>query len=392
MKKICDGVFFTGVSNPELRVFDVIMRTEFGTTYNSYLVKGNEKTAVIDTCKDWLNESYLDNIKMICDPASIDYIIHNHTEPDHSGSLFKLLELAPNAEVICSKPAGMLLKELLNRDFKCRTVGNGETIDLGGKTLRFIMAPFLHWPDSMFTYIEEDALLCSCDVFGAHHCISGLERPVDKNELAIARKYYFDMIFGPFKNYVLDALESIKGMDIKGIMPSHGPLYLDDTQEIIDMYREWASDINKKNNPKKVFVGYVTCYGFTRALASEISQALRDNGLIVDVFDISKPEGAAAAQRINEYDAILFGCPTVNRDALPPVWNAINGISAYLSKGKPCGVFGSYGWSGESNKLLAQRLEGLGLKIGLSFNTKLLPSKEAKKQAYDVAFEFGKTI
>ena len=157
--EIVSGIYWVGVLNPGLRVFDVIMRTDWGTSYNSYIVKGTQKTAVVDTVKDGFADEQIEKISGVCDTASIDYIICNHTEPDHSGGLERLLEKAPDAVVVCSKPASIFLRSILNKKFECKVVEDGDTIELGGKTLRFISAPFLHWPDSIFTYVVEDAVL-----------------------------------------------------------------------------------------------------------------------------------------------------------------------------------------------------------------------------------------
>ncbi len=166
--EITKDVYWVGVQNPGLRVFDVIMRTEWGTSYNSYLIRGAAATALVDTVKEGFSDEFIKKISGVCDVSSIRYIVCNHTEPDHSGSLAKLLKLAPDAVVLCSRPASVFLRSIMNRDFECRTVGDGDSVDLGGKTLKFISAPFLHWPDSMFTYVPEDALLLSGDVFGFH--------------------------------------------------------------------------------------------------------------------------------------------------------------------------------------------------------------------------------
>ena len=224
--KIKDGIWWVGVQNPGLRVFDVIMRTEWGTSYNSYLIKGAEKTAVVDAVKEGFSEEQLDRISAVIDPKEIDYIICNHTEPDHSGALVKLMEAAPNAVVVCSRPAKMFIREIINRDFECMIAGDGVTIDLGGKTIEFISAPYLHWPDSIFTYVKEDAFLSSGDVFGFHFSAPNIFddlTKLDANMIA-SQKYYFDVIMSPFKSYVLQAVEKIRNLKIDVIGPSHGPV------------------------------------------------------------------------------------------------------------------------------------------------------------------------
>jgi flavorubredoxin len=199
--EITKGIYWVGAQNPDLRVFDVIMRTEWGTSYNSYLVKGTEKTALIDSVKEQFSDEQVERISKVCDVKSIDYIICNHTEPDHSGALWKLLELAPGATVLCSKPASVFLRSIMNRDFSCRVVTDGDTLELGGKTLKFISAPFLHWPDSIFTYVTEDAVLFSGDVFGFHFSAENVFDDLTplSDEMLKSQKYYFDVIMGLLK-------------------------------------------------------------------------------------------------------------------------------------------------------------------------------------------------
>ena len=202
MRKITDSVYSVGVLNPNMRVFDVVMCTEYGTSYNSYLVRG-EKTALIETCHDTFFDAYVEHLKEVCDPTQIDYIILNHTEPDHSGALARLLELAPQAQLLCSRAAMIYLKGITNRtDMDIRAVADGEELDLGqGKVLRFINAPFLHWPDSMFTWFEAEGVLFSCDFFGSHYCEPRMLDTAITYPKAYesALKNYYDAIFGPFK-------------------------------------------------------------------------------------------------------------------------------------------------------------------------------------------------
>ena len=252
--EITKDIYWVGVRNPDLRVFDVIMRTDWGTSYNSYLIKGAEKIALVDTAKLSFADEHFDRISGACDISSIDYIICNHTEPDHSGALDKLLDLAPNAVVVCSKPASVFLRNILNRKFECMVVEDENTLELGGKTLKFISAPFLHWPDSMFTYVVEDAVLLSGDVFGFHFSAENVFDDLTplSDEMLASQKYYFDVIMGPFKNYVLDAVKKVRALHIDVIGPSHGP----DTSETRRGMRStdtktWASDILSCQRPEK---------------------------------------------------------------------------------------------------------------------------------------------
>lgn len=381
--KITDDIWWVGAYNPDLRVFDVIMRTEWGTSYNSYIVKGTEKTAVIDAVKEKYSDEQLRRISAVCDPADIDYIICNHTEPDHSGDLIRLLETAPNATVICSKPASVFLRNILNTDFSCRVVSDGDTLELGGKTLKFISAPFLHWPDSMFTYAVEDAVLFSGDVFGFHFSAENVfdDLTTLSGEMIESQKYYFDVIMGPFKNYVLDAVKKVRGLHIDVIGPSHGPVLRGDPKGAIDRYEQWASDILEKNDPKKVYIGYVSCYGYTKSLAQAILRVVTEAGYDAEIEDVSTVSADSCAEKIHKSDAFAIGSPTINRDALKPVWDVLASVSTYIVKGKPAAVFGSFGWSGESIKFLGERLRDVGADVVGSCSAKLKPDEKEIAEA-----------
>lgn len=388
--EIVKGISWVGVRNPDLRVFDVIMRTDWGTSYNSYLIQGTEKTALVDTVKEAFTDEFVANISELCDVSKIDYIISNHTEPDHSGALEKLLELAPNAKVLCSKPASVFLKNILNTKFDCDVVADGDTLELGGKTLRFISAPFLHWPDSIFTYVVEDAVLLSGDVFGFHFSAKDVFddlTPLSK-EMIESQKYYFDVIMGPFKNYVLDAVKKVRGLHIDVIGPSHGPVLRAAPWDAVDRYETWASDILEKNEVKKVYIGYVSCYGYTKMLGEAIADVVKEAGFDVEIEDVSLVDPSVSAAKIHKADAFAIGSPTLNRDALKPVWDVLTSISTFIVKGKTAAVFGSFGWSGESVKYIAERLRCVGADIVGTCSAKLKPDEgelnEAKKVGKDI--------
>ncbi len=381
--QIVNGISWVGVQNPDLRIFDVIMSTQWGTSYNSYLVQGREKTMLVDTVKQGFTDEFIERISSICDISKIDYIVCNHTEPDHSGSLGRLLELAPNAVVACSKPASVFLRNILNTKFECMVVSDGDTIDLGGKTVRFISAPFLHWPDSIFTYIVEDAVLLSGDVFGFHFSAANIFDDLTDltDDMVVSQKYYFDVIMAPFSNYVIDAVKKTRGLHIDVIGPSHGPVLRAAPWDAVDRYEKWANEVLAKNEVKKVFVGYVTCYGYTKMLADEIAKVVSDAGFDVQMQDVSLIDQEEGAAMIHKADAFALGSPTLNRDVLKPVWDVMTSVSTYLIKGKAAVAFGSFGWSGESVKYMAERLRNVGADVVCTCSAKLKPDENELEEA-----------
>ncbi len=379
--KILEGIHWVGAIHETLRRFDVIMETEYGTSYNSYLVQGSKKTALIDTVRDGFLKESLDLIRQLTDPARIDYIILQHTEPDHSGSLAELMELAPNARILCSKPASLYLPHIANRELPIDVVKEGDTLDLGGHTLRFIMAPFLHWPDSIFTYEEQSGALFTCDAFGCHFAPEHvLESRMDER-FKDARRFYFDCIMRPFAGHVTRAVAHLEELNlpIRAVLPSHGPVLDQNPQEGIALYREWAVE-HPPLTGKRVFIGYVSCYGYTRMLAEKLKEDLSNRGAEVEMEDISLLTPNEAASHIHRADVLAIGSPTVNADAMAPVWTALTHVSVPVVRGRTAAVFGSYGWSGEAVPMVEQRLIGLGYKVAGTVRARLKPNTEALDQ------------
>jgi flavorubredoxin len=363
--KLKEGIYYVGAQNPALRVFDIIMQTEFGTTYNAYIARGSEKTALIETAHHRFFDWYLRNVEAVAPLSEIDYVVLNHTEPDHSGSLEKLLALNPSLTVVGSMAGVKYAEKIANRSFTAKIVKDGDVLDLGGKTLRFINAPFLHWPDSMFTYIPEDKILFSCDFLGAHYCEPQI---LDKNIVypdgyARAFEYYYNAIFGPFKAYVLKGLEKIEGLEIDMLAPSHGPVLTDGVESAKAKYKAWSEAGLAKNPTKKVLILYVSAYGYTRKMAKTIAAALKDEKAEIELLDAITVPATEIGAKLNADDVLFIGSPTINRDALAPIWNALSMLDAIGAKGKPAGVFGSYGWSGEAVGALIARLNGLKLTV-----------------------------
>ncbi len=360
--KLCDNVWAVGVKNPSLRVFDIIMRAEYGTTYNAYLVKG-EKTALIECAHETYADDFIDNIKSVIGDGSIDYIIFNHTEPDHSGSLYRLLDLYPNVTVVSSPAANKYLQGISNRNFTGKIVKNGDTLDLGGAVLSFIQAPFLHWPDSMFTYYADRAMLFSCDFLGAHFCDNGIfDTDTKKPELYDGQfRYYYDCIFGPFKPYVLEGLRKIEGLSINMVLPSHGPILTQSIKTAMEKYKEWSTP-PAANDPKYIPVVYASAYGYTKKLAAAAFNALETAGYATRLLDAVSLSTAEIAAELAKSDAFLIGSNTINRDATKPIWDILASIDAINTK-KPVGVFGSYGWSGEAPEMIKTRLSQLKFNV-----------------------------
>lgn len=377
--EIKKDLYWIGGLDPTLEIFDIVMETKYGTTYNSYLVKG-EKIAIIETVKERFFADFIEKIKSIVDPKDIDYIILNHTEPDHAGALRALLEHAPNAEVVCSRPASMYLQEMLNHEFKHTIVKDGDTLDLGqGKVFHFVSAPMLHWPDSMYSYLPSERAIFTCDSFGCHYSEGEAifeDQVTKKDALLAAQKYYFDVIMSPFSNYVLEACDKIKDFNFDLICPGHGPVLRKDPWHVVHLFKTWAEDSLNVQPLGNVFIGYVSAYGYTERMAQTIKEELEKFKLNVTMLDIAETDAEKINHAIRNSKAILIGSPTINQDTVLPVWQTLAMLSPITDRGKIAGAFGSYGWSGEAVGMITERLRGLKLKVLNGVRIKFIPSEE----------------
>ena len=396
--KITENIWAVGVLNPNLRIFDIIMTTDFGTSYNAYLIKG-EKVALVETVHANYYDEYIENIESILPLSSIDYIIMNHNEPDHSGSIAKLMQKTPNAQIITSQAGAIYLKNITNEpSIQIKAIKDGDKLDLGkGIELNFINAPFLHWPDSMFTWIPSQKILFSCDFLGTHYCEPRyLDRHIsymDKYDSSF--KGYFDAIFGPFKPYVQIGLQKIKGLDLDYVCTSHGPILSKGNQleNAINSYDAWSQPVQKSQLSVPIF--YCSAYGCTEKLAEKIKTGIADVLPLaeINIYNLNDYKLAELAQKLNMSDAFLIGSPTINRDAVAPAWLLATSIDAITMKGKLCTAFGSFGWSGEAVPMLLERLKGLKLTVfGEGFKAFFVPSEDELKKAFEFGKEFAQKL
>lgn len=391
MKAIKNSIYPVGVPDPDLLTFDIVMETRYGTTYNSYLIDA-EKTAVIETVKEQYKDDFIGNIREVTDPANIEYIIFNHTEPDHSGSLRHLLALARNAVVVGTGQAIGYLKEMNDMPFESMVVREGDSLDLGNKSLRFIGAPNLHWPDTMYTWLEEDRLLFTCDSFGAHFC-SDKVYDDELGDYGDAYKYYFDVILRPFSKFMLKAIEKIEALDIDMICPGHGPILRSTWKEKVALAKSYSEEYlgQLRNEDHYVLVTYVSAYGYTGEMAQAIAEGIRTEGYEhVEVLDIEHIRPGDLEARIVRASGILIGSPTINRNTLLPVYKMFSLINPMRDKGKTAAAFGSFGWSGEAVGLINDHLKNLKFKVpqpGLGI--KFLPDKHQRSELVEFGRRFA---
>ena len=395
--QLTPSVYSVGVLNPNMRVFDIVMHTEYGTTYNAYLIRG-EKNVLVETCHASFFDEYVENIESILPLSQIDYIILNHTEPDHSGSLRMLLERCPQAKLFASQAASIYLKNITNRtDLPITVVKDRDTLDLGDKTLHFISAPFLHWPDTIFTYLPSERVVFTCDFLGSHYCEP---RMVDAH-ISYFKAYwkamegYYAAIFGPFPKYVLAGLDKLDQIAHDTVCTSHGPVltqsgYLPAVKEY---YRRMSTPLPKETVEIPIF--YTSAYGYTAQLAQAMEEGIHRvlPKAKVNLYNLIEQDMAQMGALLNDSDAFMIGSPTLNRDAVPPTWQLLSQVDAINSAKKPCAAFGSYGWSGEAVPSICQRLATLRFNVfEQGYRINFCPSEEELEKAREFAVAFARSI
>jgi len=392
--QIKKDLYYIGVSDPDIRTFDIIMKTANGTTYNSYLLKTVDGIIIFDTVKEEFQESFFKKIESICLYDEIKYIIMHHLEPDHSGALTELTKKAPNAKILISPMATPMLKAITGNDsMEFETVWTNKELNFGGKTLKFLSTPNLHWPETMSSYLVEEKILFSGDVFGSHYYDSRLFDDL-VGDFDYAFKYYYDHIMRPFKSDVLNALKLYEQYDINMICNLHGPIIREKPEYYINKYKKWSTKDNRLHGKKIVSIFYVTSYKNTKDMAESIYDGLESNeNLIANLYDLTALEEQNMLTILEESTGILIGAPTINGDAPKPVWDLLSCMMLLEKKGKFGGSFGSYGWSGEAVEMINDRLKNLKFRVPLpAQKVKLIPTKMELLSCYDFGFEFGEIV
>ena len=378
--EIAPGVHWVGALDPSLRAFDLVLRTPNGTTYNAYTVRGSNGVAVIDTVKEAFADEFFQRLESVARYDEIRAIVLNHLEPDHSGALPELLRRAPRATLYISTRAKPMLKGLLHGEGIAFTpVKTGDFLSVGGRTLTFINTPYLHWPDTQCTWVEDAGVLFSGDAFGCHFCDARLFNDA-VGDFRHAFDYYFMHLMRPFRDHVLQAIDLVEPLMLKVLAPAHGPVLRERPGTYVRRYRELAQSSlrNEASQTKTLLVFYLSAYGNTRAMAEVLSAGAEStDGVRVSLYDLETGDIGALVDLIEEADGMAIGSPTINGDAAKPVWDLLSSLSTIGVRGKLGAAFGSYGWSGEAVPMIEDRLRGLKLRVPLrGIRARLVPTPE----------------
>ena len=371
-KEIKNNIFYCGLNDCERKIFDELIPLEQGTSYNSYLVKGSEKIALIDTMYLPKSEEYIRNLDEN-EVTRIDYIIANHGEQDHTGALPKLIKKYPEAMIVTNQFCkNNIMEMLLIPEDRIQVIKNNEELSLGDKTLRFLMAPGVHWPDTMFTYIVEDNLLCTCDFLGAHYTFENIFAD-DSEELMHSAKRYYAEIMMPFRKMCQKYTKQVQEINPEMILPSHGPIYRN-PKFILDLYEDWSSDEAKN----LVLMPYVSMYGSVTEMVNYLADKFEAAGIKVVKHDVVTDDLGDLAMALVDAKAIILGGSMVLASPHPAIANAAYLANLLNPKAKYASIVGSYGWGGD----LIDKLAGMVSNLKVEIIEPILVKGKAKPDTY----------
>lgn len=353
LKEIKNNIFYCGLNHRERKLFDELIPLPMGTTYNAYLIKGSEKTVLVDTMYPPKADEFIEKLEK-AGVEKIDYIVINHGEQDHSGALPKLIKRYPEAIILTNPKCKELTQEMLHiPDEKYQVIADGEEISLGDKTLQFIFAPWVHWPDTMFTYVKEDKLMFTCDYLGSHSPFENLFAPETPELLKAAKRYYAEIMM-PFRNFCKKYVQKLKTMDVDIIATSHGPIYKN-PEFILNAYEKWTSE----DVANEVIIPYVSMYESTKEMVNYMCEKLSDKGITVKPFDVVEEDLGELAMELVEACTVVFGSSMVLAGPHPAAVTAAYLAGILRPKTKFVSFIGSYGWGGVLTEKLEQALSAV---------------------------------
>ncbi|NIP44834.1 MAG: FprA family A-type flavoprotein [candidate division Zixibacteria bacterium] len=389
--EIKNNIYWVGAVDWDLRDFHGYS-TEKGSTYNAYLVV-DKKTVLFDTVKVELQKDLLANIQQITDPSRIDYIVVNHAEMDHSGSLPHILNIVKPEKIFCTaKCKDALIRHFHDESWQFEVIKEGDSIELGEKTIQFFDSKMMHWPESMVSYIPEDNLLISNDIFGQHWATSErFDDEVDQGELYWQSAKYYANIFMPFATPAQKFLKKLKENDLKidMIAVDHGLIWRKDVDKIIGLYDKWSSG----RFDKKAIVIYDTMWGSTKKMARAIGKGIASQDISVQVLDLRFNHRSDVITEALDSRAIILGSPVMNNNILPGMGGFLTYMKGLRPKNKIGGAFGSYGWSDKATKILKEYMDDLKFDIiGDGLSTQYVPTDDVLNQCYEYGVEIGKAV
>lgn len=370
VRKIKDDIYFIGSIDWDRRLFDELIPLPEGTTYNSYLIKAGDKNIIIDAVDPVKAKEIIQNIKSL-NIENIDFIISNHAEQDHSGAIINLLDVYPNAKVVTNRRCADMLKDLLHiEEEKFKIINDGEELKINNKTFVFKMTPWTHWPETMITYLKEDKILFSCDLFGSHYATSDLFA-INEREVYLSAKRYYAEIMMPFREHIKRYIDDIMKWEVEYIAPSHGPIY-NKPSFIIDAYNDWVSD----NVKREVIIPFVSMHDSTKVMVEYLIDSLIERDLTVKPFNLTKTDVGELAMELVDAACMVLATPVVLGGPHPQAMYAVYLANLLRPKLRYFSLIGSYGWGGKMIDIVKSLTSNLKVEMIEPVLIKGLPRKE----------------
>jgi flavorubredoxin len=364
-----------------------------GVTYNSYVIN-DEKKALIDLTKEFKTDTLVDQIATIFNPEDLDYFVLNHMEPDHTGAIKTLLRVAPKATILCTEKAVPFLEQFYGITERIKTVEDAETLSLGKKTLQFFHTPFVHWPETMMTYLVDDKVLFSCDGFGGYGALQGYNFDDECTDLDYYKREslrYYSNIVAKFSKPVLNAIGKLEGVDVKIIAPSHGLIWRDHPEDIISLYSKWAGYASGETE-KAVTLLYGSMYGNTEEVMNSIAKGVSNAGVPVEIFDVARTHTSYILPSLWTKRGVIVGAPTYEGALFPAMQSALEEAGIKRVMNKKAAIFGSYSWSGGAEKKIRSIIEPLKWNVTDTFIFRGGPTDEDLKNALVFGKEFAEAL
>jgi len=391
---IKQDIYWVGVNDRITDLFEGLWPiTTEGVSYNSYLIN-DEKKAIIDLIKSFKGDEYFAQIDEITDISKIDYIIINHMEPDHSGLLRTLRRISPKVTLIGSEKTKKMLEDFFSIKENVQVVGDGDTLSLGQRTLRFFMTPFLHWPETMMTYESSHRILFPCDAFGGYGAIHGAIFDDECKHLDFYQKEalrYYVNIVANYSTRVLSAIEKLADIPVDVIAPSHGLIWRKNVSHIVNLYKKWAEYASGKSEPGVTLI-YGSMYGNTEVVMNAVAQGISRAGIPVEIFDAARAHVSYILPSLWTKRGVMIGAPTYEVSLFPPMADVLNMAVRKRIKNKTAGYFGSYGWSGGALREMNKIIEPLKWNLVDTFEFIGAPSEEDVKRAEEFGATFAEIV
>lgn len=377
-------------SDPRPQLVELAFDAPEGTSYHTYLLKGINKTVLINLVPPAFFDDFMADLSHLVTPSTLDYIVLHQANPDIVKSLEKLLIFAPQIKIACSATCHKFLKKMISEHLEATILNSGDVFDLGEKSLKFLTVPFVYWPDALIAYCPEEGYLFSGELFSTHQ--ADVSQTAKLSEHLLAHERFFEHFLDPYKTHLKRAFKKVQTLTIKAILPAHGPLWNVEIKELLEVYEDWLKDVNLATD-KSCLIAYASAYGSTAQLADHIAKGIASVGEIkVDLVDIALTSPKELLHLLESADGFLLGSPTIHADAPSLVWTFLGQLNPIHHGRKKAAAFGSYGWSGEATPNVSQRLEQLKMQVSKSFTCHFSPSEDELMNAYQFGVEFGENL